>query len=115
MRDFNTLNLLSSGVLKYKSNTNYYIYNTFKSNPTRWMQCRGGDQEAIHLILSETPEYMQDIFPRRMGEFINHVWKPENSNAPVEIADHINIVCFHGRPKMEDLMHNSVIIKWWQG
>ena len=115
MRDFNTLNLLSSGVLKYKYNTSHYIYNTFKMDPTRWMKCRGGDQEAIHLILKETPEYMQDIFPRRMGEFINHCWKPEKPKAPVEIADHINVVCFHGRPKMENLMDNPVITKWWQG
>ena len=79
------------------------------------MKCRGGDQEAIHLILKETPEYMQDIFPRRMGEFINHCYKPEAPHAPVKIDEHINIVCFHGRPKMENLMNNPVITKWWQG
>jgi hypothetical protein len=115
MRDFNTLNLLSSGLLKYKYNTSHYIYNTFLLDPIRWMKCRGGDQEAIHLILKETPEYMQDIFPRRMGEFINHCYKPEAPHAPVKIDEHINIVCFHGRPKMENLMNNPVITKWWRG
>ena len=115
MRDFNTLNLLSSGLLKYKYRTSHYIYNTFLLDPDKWMKCRGGDQEAIHLILKQTPEYMQDIFPRRIGEFINHCYKPETPNAPVKIDDHINIVCFHGRPKMENLMNNPVIRKWWRG
>jgi hypothetical protein len=115
MRDFNTLNLLSSGLLKYKYKNSHYIYNTFLLDPVRWMKCRGGDQEAIHLILKQTPEYMQDVFPRRMGEFINHCYKPETPHAPVKIDKHINIVCFHGRPKMENLMNNPVITKWWRG
>ncbi len=115
MRDFNTLNLLSSGLLKYKYKNSHYIYNTFLLDPVRWMKCRGGDQEAIHLILKQTPEYMQDVFPRRMGEFINHCYKPETPHAPVKIDKHINIVCFHGRPKMENLMNDPVIRKWWRG
>lgn len=111
MRDFNTLNLLSSAIIKYKPSDNHYIYDTFLQNPAKWMKCRGGDQEAIHKILKVLPEYIQDLYPRRMAEFLNHCWNPNNSHSPVEIKDYHSIVCFHGKPKMEDLLNNPVIKK----
>ena len=99
MRDFNTLNFLSSGILKFKPETVHYLYHTFHSNPNKWMKCRAGDQEAIFKILRKTPEWLQDLFP--------------GNSYKVLIPDNYDIVCFHGRPKMEDIMHDAVIQKYW--
>jgi len=116
MRDFNTLNFLSSGILKFKPEKVHYLYHTFYSAPSKWMKCRAGDQEAIFKILRNTPEWLQDLFPRRMAEFINHCWwkRPVAGNHwKVLIPDNYDIVCFHGRPKMEDIMHDAIIQKYW--
>ena len=111
MRDFNMLNELSSGVLKFESKASHYIYQTFLNNPTFWMKCRGGDQEAIRKILKKTPDFMQDIFPRRMAEFKNHCWNPNRRS--VSIPSNYWIVCFHSSPKMDDIQNDPVIRKYW--
>lgn len=109
MRDFNTLNLLSSAIMKFNPKDFTYIYDTFKSDPNRWMKCKGGDQEAIHKILRIIPDYIQDVFPRRMAEFLNHCWNPKDKNNPVTIEEHHSVVCFHGSPKMDDLLDNPIV------
>lgn len=111
MRDFNMLNELSSGVLKFKSKYNHYLYETFLQNPTHWMKCRGGDQEAIRKILKMTPDFMQDIFPRRMAEFKNHCWNDKTKT--VSIPNNYSIVCFHSSPKMHDIKDDPIIKKYW--
>lgn len=111
MRDFNMLNELSSGVLKFNADKFNYIYSSFLSNPTGWMKCRGGDQEAIRKILRITPDFMQDLFPRRMAEFKNHCWNPQTKQ--VHIPENYWIVCFHSYPKMDDIQNNPIIKKYW--
>lgn len=111
LRDFNTLNMLSSGIMKFKAEDNHYIYDGFIKNKNFYTRLRGGDQEAIHKLLKVKAEYIQDIFPRRMAEFKNHCWN-ESKNS-VNIPSNYWIVCFHSKPKMEDLLHDPVIKKYW--
>lgn len=111
MRDFNMLNELSSGVLKFNADKFHYIYSTFLSNPNDWMRCKGGDQEAIRKILRTSPDYMQDLFPRRMAEFKNHCWDPTTKR--VDIPSNYWIVCFHSSPKMDDIQNDPIIKKYW--
>ena len=110
MRDFNTLNLLSSAIMKFTPSKNHYIYNTFKQDPNTWMKCRGGDQEAIHKILLTRIDYIQDLFPRRMAEFLNHCWVPRPSNRnKIVLPEYSSIICFHGQPKMDSLLNYPII------
>jgi hypothetical protein len=111
MRDFNMLNELSSGILKFNADKFNYIYRAFLSNPGEWMKCRGGDQEAIRKILRTVPDFMQDLFPRRMAEFKNHCWDPKLKK--VSIPDNYWIVCFHSSPKMDDIQNDPIIKKYW--
>lgn len=111
MRDFNMLNELSSGVLKFNADKFNYIYRAFLANPAEWMKCKGGDQEAIRKILRITPDFMQDLFPRRMAEFKNHCWNEQTRK--VHIPANYWIICFHSSPKMDDIQNDPHIKKYW--
>jgi len=116
LREFNTLVSMGSGVLGWQSGKTHHIFYRFMreliNGSISIRQFVGGDQEAIEHFLELKPQWVQDVFPKRMAAFKYECFDAESGE--VTIPKNVAIVCFHSKPKMADLESDPVIKKHWR-
>lgn len=113
LRDFNTLVDVSSGIMGWDSNYGHHIFYKFikgiMSQTIDIFNFKGGDQEAIEYLLNNEPQWVQDLFPNKMAAFKYQCYNTHG----VSIPEPTSVVCFHGVPKMIDLVDDPVISYYW--
>lgn len=116
LRDFNTLVDLGSGILSWDSNKLHHVFDeyakTFIEGEMRNQDFVGGDQHVIQELYDGEIEWMQDIFPNKMGAFKNDCYNKKSYS--INIPDEVSVICFHGSPKMADLINDKVIQEHWK-
>ena len=115
LRDLNTLTALSSGILGWNPNLTDHIFYKYMrgiiSGTLPHQRFSGGDQEAIERHIELDVDWVQDLFPNKMCSFKYQCY--DGPTRTVSIPDGGSVVCFHGRPKMGELVHDPVIKKHW--
>jgi hypothetical protein len=115
LRDFNTLVNVSSGILGWKANKQNIFYKFIRSLLSSEIildQFYGGDQQAIEFLYDGKIDWFQDLFPNIMAPFKYECYNSETTK--ISLPEKASVICFHSKPKMNELKNHPIIIQHWR-
>jgi hypothetical protein len=115
LRDFNTLTSISSGIMSFDSDETDHIFFKFieglKNGYLNLKNFIGGDQQLIEKLIELPVDWVQDLFPHKMAAFKHQCYDAKQK--VMSIPEKTSIVCFHGKPKMGDMLEDPMIKLHW--
>lgn len=115
LRDFNTLTDMGSGIMSWDGDEWDHTFESMLkiAGSAKKNQYTGGDQQLIEEVIGmDNVEFFQDLFPGKLYEFKYKCMREDDSIVdPDEVRD--GIICFHGKPKMQDLRNTKLIREYW--